>query len=131
MKKFGIAVLIIGILALAAYWYVFHKPHRDIQNEEASIKLSSQQLSEEFVSQPDSAQARYVDQIVEVKGILEEILAAERGLVIRPGIYGSLDSTASLPSLQAGDSIHIRGRVLSFDDLMEEVKLDYVQVLNQ
>lgn len=129
MKKLGIGILVIGILALAAYWYVFHKPHRDIQNEEASIALSAEELMTVFLNQTDSATAKYVDQIVEVDGVLSEILVEERGLVIEPGIYGSLDSSASLPNLKSGDAIRIRGRVLSFDDLMEEVKLDYVQVL--
>jgi hypothetical protein len=33
-----------------------------------------------------------------------------------------------MPSLKIGDKVSIRGRVLSFDELFEEVKMDFVQV---
>lgn len=129
MKKFALPLLIVGILALAAYWYVFHKPHRDLINEEAAYSLSANNLMSDFQKDRALADSLYIDQIISLKGIVKEL--QETALILEPGIYGSLDSTETMPALKVGDSVQIRGRVLSFDELFEEVKLDFVQFENQ
>lgn len=126
MKKIVVILLVIALFAGAAYWYVFHKPHRDIANEVASLQVTADQLHQDFISNPDEARVKYIDQIVEVNGSLQEILETENGIILAPGIYGSVKT---LPQIELGQIITIRGRVLSFDDLMEEVKMDFVQVL--
>lgn len=126
MKKIVSILLVLALFAGAAYWYVFHKPHRDIENEAASIQVTADQLHQDFIANPEAARVKYVDQIVEVSGSLQEILETEGGIILDPGIYGSVKT---LPQIELGQSITIRGRVLSFDDLMEEVKMDFVQVL--
>lgn len=129
MKKFALPLLIVGILALAAYWYVFHKPHRDLIHEEAAFSLSANILMSDFQKDRAMADSLYIDQIISLKGVVKEL--QEAALILEPGIYGSLDSTETMPALKVGDSVQIRGRVLSFDELFEEVKLDFVQFENQ
>ena len=130
MKKFALPLLIVGILVLAAYWYVFHKPHQDLINEEAAFSLSANNLMSDFQKDRALADSLYIDQIISLQGVVKEL--QETALILEPGIYGSLDSTESMPAaLKVGDSVQIRGRVLSFDELFEEVKLDFVQFENQ
>ncbi|WP_421754300.1 OB-fold protein [Croceimicrobium sp.] len=129
MKKLLLPLLIVAALAIAAYWYVFHKPHRDLIHENAAFSLSATHLMNDFQKDRSLADSLYIDQIISLKGVVKEL--QEAALILEPGIYGSLDSTASMPALKVGDSVQIRGRVLSYDELFEEVKLDFVQFENQ
>lgn len=124
MKKILPILLIIILIAGAAYWYVFHKPHRDLQNEDTAYSLSAVALVQEFSSDQSLADSLYVDQLIALKGIISEL--EDRALILDPGVYCSLDSTTTMPDLKVGDSVAIRGRVLSYDELFEEVKMDYV-----
>jgi amino acid permease len=126
MKKISALVIIALLIGVAVYLYVFHKPHRDIQSEEAAFSIEATELMDQFLNNRSLADSLYVDQIVAVTGLLSSL--EEHALTIAPGVYGSLDSTAIMPSLKIGDKVSIRGRVLSFDELFEEVKMDFVQV---
>ncbi|MCR9155453.1 MAG: OB-fold putative lipoprotein [Bacteroidetes bacterium] len=129
MKKLVYIIIILLGIAGGTYWYVFHKPHRDLQNEEVAYSLQADELMQAFSEDQATADSLYVDQLISLEGIVESV--EERALIIRPGIYGSLDSTATMPALKAGDPVKIRGRVLSFDELFEEVKMDYVQFVDK
>lgn len=110
------------------YLYVFHKPHRDVANEAASIQTSAQQLVGEFKTDRGMADSIYLDQVVALKGVLS---ALEKGaLSLEAGVYVKLDSLAQAPTANIGDSIEVQGRVIGFDDLFEEVRLDFAKVLN-
>lgn len=124
MKKVLPILLIIILIAGAVYWYVFHKPHRDLQNEDTAYSLNAPTLVQEFSANQAMADSLYVDQLIALRGVISEL--EDRALILAPGVYCSLDSTATMPSLKVGDSVALRGRVLSYDELFEEVKMDYV-----
>lgn len=127
MKKISWLILIGVLIAFATYLYVFHKPHRDIANEEAKYQLSAQQLVSEYKSDRSLADSMYLDQIVALKGVLS---AKENGAFnLESGIYVKLDSNATDPVQNIGDSLAVQGRVVSYDDLFEEVRLDFAKVL--
>lgn len=127
MKKIGIALIFVVIAAATAYWYVFHKPHRDLQNEDLAYQLEAAALFSAFEDNQAEADSLYVDQLVGLKGKVSGL--EENAILLEPGIYGSLDSNTTLPpELKVGDSLSIRGRVLSYDELFGEVKMDYVQI---
>lgn len=128
MKKLLWIALILIAGALMVYHYVFHKPHRDVANEAASIQTSAQQLVGEFKTDRGMADSIYLDQVVALKGVLS---ALEKGaLSLEAGVYVKLDSLAQAPTANIGDSIEVQGRVIGFDDLFEEVRLDFAKVLN-
>lgn len=64
-----VAVLIGGIIGYQQY----NKPHRDLMSEEASAQLTAQQLFAEFEENEAAANERYLDQMVEVTGIIERV----------------------------------------------------------
>lgn len=129
MKKLLYTFIILVLVGGVSYWYVFHKPHRDLQNEAVAFELKAEKLMSDFSDQPQLADSLYIDQLVSVEGTIKEL--EERAIFLEPGIYGSLDSTETMPDLKIGMSVKIRGRVLSFDDLFEEVKLDFVRFEDQ
>lgn len=129
MKKLVYIIIILLGIAGGTYWYVFHKPHRDLQNEEVAYTLRAEKLLLSFSENQAQADSMYVDQLVAIEGIVQS--TEDRSLILDPGVYASLDSTETMPALNPGDIVKIRGRVLSFDELFEEVKMDYVQFVNE
>ncbi len=127
MKKLIGLIVVVLAFAFLGYLYVFHKPHRDAANEEASITLAAGSLVSQFNQDRNLADSLYLDQVVAIKGKLSEIDGD--ALKLEEGIYAKLDSNASLPAMNAGDSIYLKGRVIGFDELFEEVRLDFASVI--
>jgi len=73
MKKALIAIVVIVIIGVAVYYFVYNKPHRDILSEEAAFSLPASELYNAFTSNPDEANAKYLNQIVSVTGTVSDI----------------------------------------------------------
>jgi|SRR5690606_6097555 len=123
MKK-GIVILLAIVLlgAIGAYLYVFNKPHRDPSSEVASHSLRATELAQEFSENPEEANRKYIDKVVEVGGVAMEV--TDTYIILDNVLNCSLVEGHDVMGVQAGDEIVIKGRVIAFDDLLEEVKLD-------
>tara|TARA_R110001592_G_scaffold319982_1_gene597839 strand:+ start:36010 stop:36405 length:396 start_codon:yes stop_codon:yes gene_type:complete len=131
MKKSRvIATMLLSILLAAGIfvYYQFNKPHRDFSAEEAAYTLGAEELVNAYQQDPSLSDSLYVDQLVAVSGEISEI--KENALLLSPGIYLSLDSTQSIEALSVGQQISLIGRVLSYDPLFEEVKMDNARFKN-
>lgn len=124
MKKLIWILLAIVVVGAAIYFYVFHKPHRDLAGEEATVTLTADELHNAFASNASEAQISYLDKVVEVEGVLDAI--SDSVAVMTPGIACTMLHPENLP--QEGDELTIKGRVVGYDDLFEEVKLDFCTV---
>lgn len=123
MKKGILVVLVLVILGgLGAYFYVFNKPHRDPSSEMASYSLKATELAEEFSANQEAANQKYVDKVVEVSGTVMEI--TDTYIIMDNVLNCSLVEGEDVSGIQAGDEITVKGRVIAFDDLLEEVKMD-------
>lgn len=124
MKKLIWILLAIIVLGAVGYIYVFHKPQRDLVGESAAHTLKADELFVAFTKDQDAANVLYVDQIVEVQGSVTEL--GENFIQLDNTIYCAMDSTAieAINTLNTGQTATVKGRVLSYDDLFEEVKLD-------
>lgn len=131
MKKSRvIATMLLSIILAAGIfvYYQFNKPHRDFSAEEAAYTLSARDLMKSYQQDPSLSDSLYVDQLVAVSGEISEI--KENALLLSPGIYLSLDSTQSVEALSVGQQVSLVGRVLSYDPLFEEVKMDNARIQN-
>ena len=120
MRK--IIFFIIGVLLIGAaigYFYLY-QDHRNISQEEASFELSAQNLADEFKNDAVSANTKYLNQTIEVKGIVKEV--TDSTLLLESGVFCSLNEKAN-ESLK-GKEITIKGRCIGFVELFGEVKLD-------
>lgn len=121
MKKvLGIAlVLLLGGGAIALY--LWNKPHRDPTQEKAAHQLEATALQQAFLTDIASAMETYLDQVVEVTGEITE--AGPDYLVLDEGVYVRMaEGRSDFP--QSG-KVLVKGRVVSFDDLFEQVRLDF------
>lgn len=123
MKKGIIIILAIAVLGgIGAYFYVFHKPHRDPSAEAATFQIMSVEIAQEFGNNEAAATEKYLDKVVEVKGTVLEV---DGSTVILDNVVSCAGATVeAFNGVQEGDELVVKGRVIGFDDLFGEVKLD-------
>lgn len=123
MKK-GILVIVAIIVlgGVGAYLYVFNKPHRVPANETAAYQISAEEIRNDFINNQEEANEKYVDKVVEVRGIVLEV--NELGVSLDNVVSCVAGDGNTFSGIAEGDDIVIKGRVIAFDDLLEEVKMD-------
>ena len=73
MKKISIYLLIICLLGLFIGYKMYNKPHLNVAEEPASIKLIANILLADFSSDETKANTRYLGKIIAVKGIVDKV----------------------------------------------------------
>lgn len=129
MKKWLIVILIVVIGGVAGYLYVFHKPHRDVQSEEASVALNAKELLDAYTANTSEANTLYLDKVASIKGIITEV--DENHLILEPGVYCTMVEGFDGANLNNGDKVVVKGRIVSFDELFSEVRVDNAAVVTQ
>ena len=127
MKKVLFALIAIVVMAALVGAYIWFKPHRDIRNEQAVYEFQANELALFFAENEAEANATYLDKVIVVEG--DAIKIADDHILMTEGIYCSGDFAGS--DIQEGDRIWIKGRVVSYDDLFREVRLDQCILSNQ
>ena len=72
MKKKVILILSFGIILYLGYNYIY-QDHRIIENEEPEFIVSSVSLFEEFSNSPKQSEAIYLDNTIELYGMVTEV----------------------------------------------------------
>lgn len=132
MKKIKLTLTLIAISLIAGgafIYYQFNKPHRDFSEEEAAFTLTATELVKAYQQDENLSDSLYVDQLIAVQGEVSEL--KDQAVVLKPGVYLSLDSTQSAEGISVGQQTTLVGRVLSYDPLFEEVKMDNARLKNQ
>lgn len=80
-----VVVLIAALSALILYTRVYNKPHTNVYETPAQFRISAIELLEEFQSDESRANQRYLDQIMEVSGTIQNIETANGLSVITLG----------------------------------------------
>lgn len=107
-------IVIIGIMGGGFAWWVYNKPHRNINNEVA-VKVSVNTLLDAFKQNEKTASTQYTDKVLELSGIVKEASKNEAGkwvVNIENGAHtGSITVAFSAlqDSLQPFDSIAYKG----------------------
>ena len=86
LLKYAIIIVIIGVLAAAAmYFYVFHKPKRDVANEKAEFSISASELYKDYVKDQKAANLKYLSaangKVLEIAGIVAEVTKGQGGAI--------------------------------------------------
>jgi len=127
MRKWIVVLAIIFLAATGSYLYLFRE-HRDIKNEKPELIITSALIISEFIQEPSKSEQKYLNKTIQVSGIIKEI--NPRGLLLSDGIYCTLNDSLAHSSLNIETQITIKGRVIGFDDLLEQIKLDQCFILN-
>lgn len=122
-KKFkillGILVIIL-IAGFAGYKYIMTGGARNVAAEEAAYQLTAKELTDAFSTDEKAASGKYLNKAIAVSGDVTS--AAGNSVTLNGTVICTLHD--SLQTATEGTSTLIKGRVVGYDDLMQEVRLD-------
>ncbi|WP_178991028.1 OB-fold protein [Winogradskyella schleiferi] len=122
-------LIIFGILiisVIAGYNYIF-QDHRTIEDETAEFIISASAIGNQFSNDLKTAEATYLNKTIEVSGRISEINTTE--VTLDDKVFCQF-SEALEASIQQNSKLKIKGRVIGYDDLLEQVKLDQCTIIN-
>lgn len=122
-----IAFLSIGVFGILSYYYVMHGGARNLSNEETAFSLSSKSIADEFASDIEKSNKKYLEKAIAIKGIVTQITPKE--VIIDKTIICTMKNSDS--SIQKKQVVTIKGRVVGYDDLMGELKLDQCFIITK
>lgn len=127
MKKIILAVLFLLVL-VGGYFYIY-KAHRDIAKEEVSYDIAVPTLFSEYQSNESAANAKYLDKTIVVSGKVTSLNKETRSLVLDEKLFATfLDKIPS--AIEPNSQIKVKGRLIGYDSLLEEIKMDQCIILN-
>ena len=113
--KFTLRFIVIVVIAGAGFaWWVYHKPHRNI-NHEIAVKVEANALLDAFKQNEKTASTEYTDKVLELSGTVKEASKNEAGNWVvnieNDAHTGSITVAFSAlqDSLQPFDSISYKG----------------------
>lgn len=116
--KIIIVILIFGILGAFVGYKIYNKPHIDVAEKLADISISANEILSEFAADETTANTKFLDKIVAVKGvILETRIEKEKGIITLKtnDDFGSIlchlsaKSTKKMDKLKVGEIVIVKG----------------------
>lgn len=116
----SVSVLTILLVAAVGYNYVLHGGARNLSNEYTAFNLTSKVIIDEFSLQTDASNKKYLDKAITISGTITSI--SEKEVIIDNSIVCTLKETDV--TLRVNQKVTLKGRLVGYDDLMGEIKLD-------
>lgn len=124
VKIIGILLLVVLLVAISIN-YVFHGGVRDLATEQTEFNVSSKDIILEFSSDVTSATKKYSDKAISISGRVTEV--SDSIVTIDQTIICNFKSPDT--SIKNDQLISVKGRLVGFDDLMGELKLDQCSII--
>jgi hypothetical protein len=127
VKFFKIATILAVILVLCffSYDYVMTSGARDLTKEEPEFMVTSNDISAEFTANVAVATKKYSDKAIAITGIVTATSGIE--VILGHSIICNMQEVD--PTIQKNQKVTLKGRVVGYDDLMGEIKLDQCLVI--
>lgn len=121
-KKSKILIGLVLIIAIGGYFgYSYaYKPHTEITDMEVAFTGNAADFLEKIKENPESWTQG--EKVVELTGVITA--KDEKGISLNESIYFQLAEGTSTEALAEGQKTKIIGRIIGYDDLLEELKLD-------
>jgi len=124
MKKLAIVIGLILAVLVGSYFYLY-QDHRDVVKADASISLSTQELTGIFTDDNLENDQSVLDQVIEVQGIVTDVSDIE--MILDEVVFIELVKPSDVA---LGSEQKIKGRCLGYDDLLGEIKIDQAIINN-
>ena len=126
MKYKWIFVLVIIVITIIIGYNYIYQDHRNINTEDAQFTLSSKSIKNKFSIDGVSAEKKFLNKTIEIKGDITEITNYD--LTLDGNVFCQF--TSKMPNnIKKNTSINIKGRCIGYDDLLEVVKLDQCSII--
>lgn len=127
MRKWIIILVIAIVVSIFGYNYIY-QDHRDIESEQAEFTMTSSEINQLFSENSTSAEQKFLNKTIEVSGIITDINSND--ITIDDSVFCQFSNNLET-ALDKNENIKIKGRVIGYDDLLEQVKLDQCTIINQ
>jgi hypothetical protein len=130
MKKYKIIIVLLLVLGglIGGYFYIY-KEHRDIAKEEGVYHVTANDIFLEYKSNESQADIKYLDKTITISGKISTIGFETNSIVLDEKLFATFSE--DIPrSLKEGNDIIIKGRLIGYDSLLEEIKLDQCIIVN-
>lgn len=124
MKKIVIIFVILLVFMLIGYKYLYQE-HRDVANEKAVFSVSVKELLNDFIKDEEKANAKYLDKSITVKGKITNVDVVNKSIVIDEKVFVILTKSTNM---KLNEEVSIQGRLIGYDSLLEEIKIDQAQI---
>lgn len=119
------ALIAIVLIGSSAYNYVMYGGARNLASEKPNFTVDSSFITSEFVSNIENANKKYLEKAVAVKGKITAINVNE--IILDENIICSIKNQDT--SIKKSQLITVKGRIVGYDDLLGELKLDQCFVI--
>lgn len=112
--------LVIVLIVFFSYNYIMHGGERNLATEQTDFTVTSAEITSEFRTNTEAANKKYLENAVVIKGKITANNAKE--VILDTTIICSFKNQDL--SIKKGQIVTVKGRIVGYDDLMEELKLD-------
>ncbi len=118
--KYGLIIGGTGILiAIAVVLYLFNMPHRNVQGEDVSFAVEANLFVNEFLTNVNASNAKYLDKVVVVSGEVKEIsedMLKQKVVTLKTEKAGvnctfTVETNANAEGIKIGENVKIKGVV--------------------
>lgn len=124
-SKIILSVIVVIIIAVFAVYKYSMQPPAKIESKKVDFTGSS----DELLSKIQENFAEWQDKVVVISGKITSL--DDKGFMLSSSIYCQLRDSLKVSSLTADQNISIKGRIIGYDDLLEELKLDQCIIQQQ
>lgn len=124
IKIIATGLLIFLVILFVSYKYLYHE-HRDISNEKALFSLTANEILKDFLLDESKANLKYLDKSITITGKITNIDTKNNTIVIDEKVFVLLKK---IPVVKQSEVIIVQGRVIGYDSLLEEIKLDQAEI---
>ena len=110
-------LFVLGMIGFAFYTLAIESP-TSIENRKVDFTGSADELLLKITDHTEEWQ----DKIVVVSG--EVSSSDDKGIMLSRKIYCQLKQVTDLQKINPSNNISLKGRIIGYDDLLEELKLD-------
>jgi len=124
IKKIATGLLIFLVILFLSYKYLYHE-HRDISNEKALFSVTANEILQDFLLDESKANLKYLDKSITITGKITNIDTKNNTIVIDEKVFVLLKKKQVV---KQSEVIIVQGRVIGYDSLLEEIKLDQAEI---
>lgn len=90
MKKILLILLPVVLIGLAAAYFIYNKPHKDIQGSDADLQMTATELYQDFDTDEAAANTSYLDKLIAVTGQIKEVTNDDEGTSVHLETEGGM-----------------------------------------
>lgn len=117
-KFITLIAIILLITAFSTYKYIY-KSHQTIEDRQIDFKGDANFFLSKIANDNTN---NWLNKTIEIRGKITSL--DSKGILLNNNIYCQFERSSEIQSLQENQDINLKGIVIGYDDLLEELKLN-------